>query len=382
MSPPTGPPPPRPRSRDLGIVTGRLPTGPLNAVTDVPGVRVGHTTVWSDGATGDVAGSTEGTGAADTAATLRTGVTALWPHDGNPFTERVYAATSTFNGYGVLTGDLVVDEWGLLGSPVVLCDTANLGVAYDAVVRHLQSLDPSAGRDDVVMPVVGECDDGFLNDNRARALTEEHVVSALTAASTGAVAMGAVGAGTGMQLFDYKGGIGTASRVVRLGDREWTVGVLLNGNFGTRAQLRVAGVPVGPALSDRMPSRHSEGSCIAVVATDLPLLPHQLRRLARRVDVGLGRLGSVGNDGSGEIFLAFSTAARVPRTGDLLDLRAVVEGQYWTHGSPLDDVFDAVAEAAEEAALDALFVADTVHGRDGNVLHGLPLDEVLPLLGR
>ncbi|HTE74421.1 MAG TPA: P1 family peptidase [Actinomycetes bacterium] len=368
MSPPTGPPPPRPRSRDLGVVTGRLPTGPLNLVTDVPGVRVGHTTVWTDGVAGG--------------RTLRTGVTALWPHDGNPFTERVYAATSTFNGYGVLTGDLVVDEWGLLGSPVVLCDTANLGIAYDAVVRHLQALDPAAGRDDVVMPVVGECDDGFLNDNRARALTEEDVVVALTSASAGPVALGAVGAGTGMQLFDYKGGIGSASRVVRLGDREWTVGVLLNGNFGTRPQLRVGGVHVGPGLTDRMPTRHSEGSCIAVVATDLPLLPHQLRRLARRVDVGLGRLGSVGNDGSGEIFLAFSTAQRVPRTGDLLDVRAVVEGQYWTHGSPLDDVFDAVAEAAEEATLDALFVADTVVGRDGNVLHGLPVDEVLPLPAR
>jgi D-aminopeptidase len=140
------------------VVTGRLPTGPLNAVTDVPGVRVGHATVWADGVAGGP--------------TLRTGVTAIWPHDGNPFTERVYAATSTFNGYGVLTGDLVVDEWGLLGSPVVLCDTANLGIAYDAVVRHLQALDPAAGRDDVVMPVVGECDDGFLNDNRARAVTE------------------------------------------------------------------------------------------------------------------------------------------------------------------------------------------------------------------
>jgi D-aminopeptidase len=349
-------------------VTGRLPTGPLNAVTDVPGVRVGHTTVWSDGpADGPV---------------LRTGVTALWPHAGNPFTERVYAATSTFNGYGVLTGDLVVDEWGLLGAPVVLCDTANLGVAYDAVVRHVQELDPAAGRDDVVMPVVGECDDGFLNDNRARALTEQHVVAALTSASTGPVAMGAVGAGAGMQLFDFKGGIGSASRVVTVGGTRHTIGVLLNGNFGTRRQLRIDGVPVGSRLPDLMPVRHSEGSCIAVVATDLPLLPHQLRRLARRVDVGLGRLGSVGNDGSGEIFLAFSTANRVPRTAEILDVRTVVEGQYWTQGSPLDDVFDAVAEAAEEAALDALFVADTVAGRDGHVLHGLPVAEVLALLGR
>jgi D-aminopeptidase len=326
-------------------------------------VRVGHTTL----VRGD---------------DVRTGVTAILPHAGNLFRDRVYAGVSPFNGYGVLTGDLVIDEWGLLGSPVVLCDTANLGVAYDAVVRHVQELDPAAGRDDVVMPVVGECDDGFLNDNRARALTEQHVVAALTSASTGPVAMGAVGAGAGMQLFDFKGGIGSASRVVRLADRDWTVGVLLNGNFGTRRQLRVAGVPVGRALPDLMPARHSEGSCIAVVATDLPLLPHQLRRLARRVDVGLGRLGSVGNDGSGEIFLAFSTAQRVPRTADLLDVRAVVEGQYWTHGSPLDDVFDAVAEAAEEAALDALFVADTVTGRDRNVLHGLPVDEVLPLLVR
>lgn len=346
---------------------GRLPSGPRNAVTDVPGVRAGHTTVWSDD--GDLP-------------VLRTGVTVLWPHDGNPFAERVYAATSTFNGYGVLTADLVVDEWGLLGSPVVLCDTANLGIAYDAVVRHVQDVDPAAGREDVVMPLVGECDDGYLNDNLARALTAQHVVDALDSATDGPVAEGVVGAGTGMQLFDFKGGIGTASRLVTVEGTTYTVGVLLNGNFGSRRQLRIGGVPVGALVSDRMPVRHHEGSCIAVVATDLPLLPHQLRRLARRVDVGLGRLGSVGNDGSGEIFLAFSTAQRVPRDAQVISVRTVVEGQYWTHGSPLDDVFDAVAEAAEEAALNAMFVADTVAGRDGNVLHGLPVDEVLALLRR
>lgn len=346
---------------------GRLPSGPRNAVTDVPGVRAGHTTVWSDD--GDLP-------------VLRTGVTVLWPHDGNPFAERVYAATSTFNGYGVLTADLVVDEWGLLGSPVVLCDTANLGIAYDAVVRHVQDVDPAAGREDVVMPLVGECDDGYLNDNLARALTAQHVVDALDSATDGPVAEGVVGAGTGMQLFDFKGGIGTASRLVTVEGTTYTVGVLLNGNFGSRRQLRIGGVPVGALVSDGMPVRHHEGSCIAVVATDLPLLPHQLRRLARRVDVGLGRLGSVGNDGSGEIFLAFSTAQRVPRDAQVISVRTVVEGQYWTHGSPLDDVFDAVAEAAEESALNAMFVADTVAGRDGNVLHGLPVDEVLALLRR
>lgn len=343
----------------------------MNAITDVPGVRAGHHTVWSgpdDG--GDPV--------------VRTGVTAIWPHDGNPFQDRVYAATSTFNGYGVLTGDLVIDEWGLLGSPIVLCDTANLGTAYDAVVRHLHHLDPSAGRDDVVMPVVGECDDGFLNDNRHPGLRTEHVVEALASAGTGPVAEGCVGAGTGMQLFDFKGGIGTASRLVTLGATTYTVAVLLNGNFGTRAQLRIGGVPVGARITDRMPVRHREGSCIAVVATDLPLLPHQLRRLARRVDIGLGRVGSVGNDGSGEIFMAFSTAQRVPRSvpGGTLSVEALVEGQLWTQGSPLDDVFDAVAEAAEEAVLNALFVADTTGGRDGHVLHGLPVDEVLALLDR
>lgn len=359
------PPPPRPRLRDHGVAVGRLPTGPLNAVTDVPGVRVGHTTVWS------------GTGRTPV---LRTGVTALWPHEGNPFTDRVYAATSTFNGYGVLTADLVIDEWGLLGSPVVLCDTANLGIAYDTAVRHQQSLDPSAGRDDVVMPVVGECDDGYLNDNLAQGLTPADVVAALTGATTGPVAEGVVGAGTGMQLFDFKGGIGTASRLVDVDGRTYTVGVLLNGNFGARRQLRIAGVPVGRLLTDHLPARHREGSCIAVVATDLPLLPHQLRRLARRVDVGLSRVGSVGNDGSGEIFLAFSTATRLARDAHVRTVPTVVEGQFWTQGSPLDDVFDAVAEAAEEAALNAMFVAETVEGREGHRLVGLPVDEVLPLL--
>ncbi|MEP6760611.1 MAG: P1 family peptidase [Sporichthyaceae bacterium] len=365
----SSPPPPRPRVREHGIVVGRFPTGPLNTVTDVPGIRVGHATVWSGG--GDESVS-------------RTGVTALWPHEGNPYADRVYAATSTFNGYGVLTGDLVIDEWGLLGSPVVLCDTANLGTAYSAVVRHVHDEDPEAGREDVVIPVVGECDDGFLNDNRHLALTDDHVIAALTSAAVGPVSEGCVGAGTGMQLFDYKGGIGTASRQVSIVGTTYTVGVLLNGNFGTRRQLRIAGVQVGQALTDRMPVRHREGSCIAVVATDLPLLPHQLRRLARRVDVGLGRVGSVGNDGSGEIFLAFSTAHRVPREvpGATMPVQALVEGQLWTRGSPLDDIFDAVAEAAEEAALNALFVADTTDGRDGHRLWGLPVDDVLPLLHR
>lgn len=331
------------------------------------GVRVGHTTVWTD-----------------TPAVARTGVTAIWTHGGNPFRERVYAAASAFNGYGILTGDLVLREWGLLGAPIVLCDTANLGIAYDASVRYMTRQDPAVGRDDVLIPVVAECDDGFLNDNRAITLTHEHVYQALDSASPGPVEEGAVGAGTGMQLFDFKGGIGTASRVVELGDRTYTVGVLLNTNYGSRHQLQVAGRHIGRQLPEDMPSRHKEGSCIGIVATDLPLHPSQLRRLARRVDIGLGRTGSVGNDGSGEIFLAFSTAQRIPREvpGGTTDLTVMVEGQFWTHGSPFDTVFEAVAEATEEAALNALCQAGTVTGRDGNTLRGFPVDRALELLRR
>jgi D-aminopeptidase len=341
----------------------------LNAITDVTGVRVGHHTLWQG-----EAGSGE--------PVLRTGVTAIWPHGGNPFRDRVYAATSVFNGYGILTGDIVMEEWGLLGSPIVLCDTASIGVGYDAVVRFMTAMDAAVGDDDVVMPVVGECDDGYLNDNRTFALTREHVIAALDSAAPGPVAEGVVGAGSGTQQFDYKGGIGTASRVVEVGGKQYTIGVLLNTNYGSRYQLQVAGVPLGRKLTEDMPVRHKDGSCIAVVATDLPLHPRQLRRLARRVDVGLGLTGSVGNDGSGEIFMAFSTAQTIPRHSEsgTIPIDVMVEGQFWTHGSPFDAVFDAVVEASTEAGLNALCQADTVTGRDGNTLVGFPIERALEAL--
>lgn len=361
MTPPT----PRGRARELGLPVGAMGTGPLNAITDVPGVRVGQTTVWEDGDT-----------------TARTGVTAIWPHEGNPFRERVYAATSVFNGYGILTSDIVMQEWGLMGAPIVLCDTANIGVAYDACVKYMTKLDPVVGTDDVLMPVVAECDDGFLNDNRATTLRPEHVWEALDQASDGPVQEGVVGAGTGTQLFDFKGGVGTASRRVTVGSKDYTIGVLLNTNYGTRNQLQIAGRKLGLELTDDMPVHHKEGSCIAVVATDLPLHPGQLRRLARRVDIGLGRTGSVGNDGSGEIFLAFSTAHRIPRETNegTINIDVMVEGQFWRQGSPFDTVFDAVAEAAEEAALNALCQARTVTGRDGHMLTEFPVDRALAIL--
>jgi D-aminopeptidase len=361
-------PPARGRARDFGIVPGVLEPGALNAITDVSGVRVGQTTVWTE----------------EPDPVARTGVTAIWPHEGNPFRERVYAATSVFNGYGIMTSDIVLHEWGLMGAPVVLCDTANLGVAFDATVRYMTARDSAVGVDDVLMPVVAECDDGFLNDNRAVTLTSEHVVAALETAAGGPVDEGVVGAGTGTQMFDFKGGIGTASRRLRIGSRQFTIGVLLNTNYGTRDQLQISGHRLGRRLDEDMPNQHREGSCIAVVATDLPLHPSQLRRVARRVDIGLGRTGSVGNDGSGEIFLAFSTAHRIPRDapGGTVSVEVMVEGQFWTHGSPFDLVFDAVAEAAEEAALNALCQADTVDGRDGNRLWGFPTRRALELMSR
>ena len=229
---------------------------------------------------------------------------------------------------------------------------------------------------------MAETDDSFLSDNRAFGITREDVYAALDNAKDGPVAEGCVGAGTGTQMFDFKGGIGTASRVVQLSGERFTIGLLLQTNYGSRHQLLIGGVPVGRQITDLMPKRHQEGSCIAVLATDLPLHPGQLRRLARRIDIGLGRTGSVGNDGSGEIFVAFSTANRIPRSTPRGShpLHVLIEGQFWTEGSPFDQIFDAIAEAAEEAALNAICRAETVNGRDGHVLNAVPISRVISLL--
>ena len=367
----SAPPAPRGRARDFGLEVGTLPTGPNDAITDVPGVRVGHRTVWR----GEPGGSDP---------VIRSGVTAVWPHGGDLFRERVYAGSSVFNGYGEMTSNIVIDEWGLIGSPIVLIDTTHIGLGYDAVVRYMAARDPEIQDVDVVIPVVAETDDGFLNDNRAFGLTRDDVWAALDGASDGPVAEGVVGAATGTQQFDFKGGVGTASRVVELQGTSYTVGVLLQTNYGSRHQLQIAGVPIGRLIGDLMPVRHHEGSCIGIVATDAPLHPRQLRRLARRVDVGLARTGSVGNDGSGEIFLAFSTANRIPRVTPMAahSIDVIVEGQFWTQGSPFDLLFEAVADATEEAALNALFQADTVTGRDGHTLFALPIERAVEHIRR
>lgn len=358
----------RGRARDLGVVIGTYPTGPRNTITDVGGVRVGHATVVRDP-------NTDGRGA------VRTGVTAIFPHEALPWVERVYAGTHVLNGYGELIGINQIAEWGLLHSPIVLTSSLAIGRAYDATIRwraERHRVTTSLGGD---MPCVTECDDSFLNDVTTFPLSERDVFDALDAASDGDVAEGCVGAGTGMQCMDFKGGIGTASRVVL--DR-FTVGVLVLTNFGERELLRIDGVPVGREITDLMPEGHEEGSCIVVVATDAPLLPHQARRVAVRAGLGLARCGSTAHNGSGELMIAFSTANRIPlETPDgLLGLRAVLDGASWQGSSPTNDLFAATVEAVEEAVVNALFTATTTVGRDGHVLHALPLDRTLEVLER
>lgn len=360
------------RARDLGLGVGVLPPGPGNAITDVPGVRVGVTTV--------IEGGPGGPGSV-----VRSGATAILPHPGNLFRERVFAGVSAFNGYGMLTGTLVIEEWGLLNSPIVIVDTAHVGLGYDTVARWMTAADPAVGDLDVAMPVVTECDDGFLNDNRGFGLRPGHVTAALDNASGGPVPEGAVGSGTGTQLFEFKGGVGTSSRTIAIDGQPFTVGVLVNTNYGHRHQLRIHGAPVGEHLRDTLrPGTRKEGSCIVVIATDVPLHPGQLRRLARRADAGLARTGSCANDGSGEIALAFSTANRVPREGGSpIDRVALLRGgQFWTAGAPLDVLFEAAADATEEASLNALFTARTMEGRDGHVLHAIPLERTLEFIER
>ena len=352
-----GPPPPRPRPRALGVDLGELPTGALNAITDVPGVRVGHVTCWGD----------------DPVA--RTGVTAILPDTlENTFHRPPAAGVAVLNGVGELTGSLSIAELGFTDTPVLLTGTPSVGRAFDAVVDAMFDAVAAVGDDDVVAPVVGECNDSWLDDSRRRNVSVAHCRQAIEAAAGGPVAEGVVGAGTGMITMEYKAGIGTASRVL---DGLGTVGVLVLANFGARRQLRVAGRPVGRTLDAEHdePRRGDGGSCIGVVMTDVPLDARQLTRVARRVGLGLARVGSVAGNGSGDIFCAVSTGNRAPRFAS-----GVARGADLLVDDEISAVFAATVEATEEAVLDSLFVADTVAGRAGHVAPGLPVERVLDLL--
>jgi D-aminopeptidase len=350
----------RPRAREWGLAIGSLPTGPHNAITDVGGVLVGHSTVWHG----------------DGASAARAGVTAILPHGGDLMHDRVAAASVVLNGCGELTGSAWVNESGLLEVPILLTDTLSVGRVHDAAITWCLDRYPQLGiEDDVVTPVVGECDNSFLNDARGRHVRQEHVLQALNGASGGAVAEGSVGAGTGMTSYEFKGGIGTASRVSESG---YTVGVLLNANHGRRHELLMRGVRIGDHIQNRQLERFNDGSIIIVVATDAPLDSRQLGRLARRSFLGLARTGAISHSASGDFCMAFSTSNRTlwPVEGQKPQLREAIA---LVHDRAIDPLFAAVEEATEEAAINVLFASDTVVGRSGNTAHGLPLDEIRKL---
>jgi D-aminopeptidase len=357
----------RRRCREMGLCIGTMSPGPRNAITDVNGVRVGHKTVSFDDARG----------------VARTGVTAIWPADGDLVRAPVPAGSFVLNGFGEITGRTAADEWGIASTPIVLTATMSVGIVYHAVQRYLCGKDSELGRMELVIPLVGECDDSFLNDSRGFHIVEEDVFAALENASDGPVAEGCVGAGTGMQCFQFKGGIGSASRRLDEASGSFTVGVLAQTNFGTRPLLTIDGVPVGRTLGDLMPEGRmpdywgkdgNGGSCIVIVATDAPLSNHQAARLAKRSALGLARMGSIGANCSGELMFAFTTANRA-RGADAPAYSIEV-----VNDRRIDALYQGVVEATEEAVVNALFMACTTVGRDGNTLHALPLERTLALL--
>ena len=354
----------KPRARELGgPFAGE--TGPLNAITDVAGVAVAHVTL------------VEGDGPLRVGqGPIRTGVTAILPR-GKTFSP-VFAAWYSLNGNGEMTGTTWVEESGFLEGPVMITNTHSVGVVRDAVIEWMRDEDlngPLAPGIWWGLPVVAETYDGGLNDINGFHVQKEHAFQALNGAASGPVQEGGVGGGTGMVCNQFKGGIGTASR--RVGP--YTVGVLVQCNYGGRAGLTIAGVPVGREITDLMPEYHSNnqgenGSIIVVVATDAPLLPHQLKRLARRVPLGIGRLGGLGTNGSGDIFIAFSTA-----NPDAWSRKETVRLEMMPNDA-MSSLFKATAEATEESIVNAMVAAETMIGINGNKVHALPHGRLQELL--
>ena len=353
----------RTRLRELGVTTGQLPTGRWNAITDVEGVRVGYSTLIRD-----------------TPTPVRTGVTAIWPRGREIWSDSVFAGAHSFNGYGEMTGLCWVAEQGLLGAPVCITNTYSVGVVRDAVCELgiRQASRRSADMPlNVHLPVVAETYDGYLSDIEGLAVTREMAFEALESAAGGAIEEGNVGGGAGMICHEFKGGTGSASRVVSAG---YTVGALVQANYGRRDLLRIDGVPVGREIGiDQYPSpwRRSAdaGSIIVILATDAPLLPIQCQRLAKRATTGLAWVGGIGANTSGDIFLAFSTANHIREDLPAHDVRMLAP-------DGMTALFQAAAEATEEAILNALSMAETIAGLGGRTAHALPLDEAVKAVKR
>ncbi|MGH9700534.1 MAG: P1 family peptidase [Candidatus Acidiferrales bacterium] len=351
-----------PRARDLGVPFEGTP-GPLNAITDVEGVEVGYRTLIS------------GNGKmAQGAGPVRTGVTAIFPR-GKKAVDPVFAGWFTENGNGEMTGTTWVQESGFLYGPVLITNTHSVGVVRDAVIAwQLQHGTPAPLADWWSLPVVAETWDGYLNDINGFHVKPEDADAAMEAAHGGPIAEGNVGGGTGMICFEFKGGTGTASRKLPEKMGGYTVGVLVQCNFGTHHLLRIAGVPVGYEIPGKPVWDTDTGSIIVVVATDAPLLPSQLKRIAKRVTLGLGRLGSISGDGSGDIFIAFSTA----NAGAGLAKKSVsVE---MLPNNQMDDLFEATVQATEEAVVNALVAARTMTGYEGHTVQALPHDQLRAVL--
>lgn len=361
------------RARDLGIIIGDLPTGPHNAITDISGVHVGHSTLISgEGPLRIGAGP------------VRTGVTVILPYVQNGWQGSLFAGAHRLNGNGELTGLEWVRESGTLTTPIAITNTHSVGVVRDALVTA--GIQPPKVDDSFwSLPVVGETYDGVLNDINGMHVRPEHVVAALAAASDGDVAEGNVGGGTGMICHEFKGGIGTASRVVAQEAGGYTVGVLVQANYGRRDLLRINGVPVGRAIPvSEVPApgpSPEAGSIIIVVATDAPLLPGQCERLAQRAGLGVGKMGGIGANSSGDLFIAFSTGnLDIPVD---FDLSVPLTTEVTMLNNPrISELFLACIEATEEAITNALVAAETMTGRDGITAHRLPHGRLIEVMER
>jgi D-aminopeptidase len=368
----------RVRARDLGIIVGTLPPGPLNAITDVAGVLVGHATI------------VQGSGPLKVGeGPVRTGVTAVLPRKDIWF-NGVYAATHTLNGDGEMTGTHWIRDRETLMHPVLITNTGSVGTVHEAEIAYMNERHPT--RDWAFLPVVAETWDGTLNDVRGQHVKKAHVFAAIDDAKGGPVAEGNVGGGTGMVCYSFKGGIGTSSRKIPANIGGYTVGVLVQANFGRRPELTIAGVPVGREITDLMPEIHSgagaaadinishEGSVIVVMATDAPLSSRQLERLVSRAALGLARTGSTSGNTSGDIFIAFSTANTIPQSNRTPTVSATFISPEST--ATLNPLFQAAVEATEESVLNAIMKAETMTGINGNRVHAIPYDRLSAVMAK
>jgi D-aminopeptidase len=361
----------RRRLRELGISLGHYLPGRYNAITDVPGVLVGHSTlIEGDGPL--VAG----------VGPVRTGVTAILPNR-DVFEERVVGSGFILHGAGEISGLTQVMEWGLIETPLLLTTTLSVGTCVDALIDWMLEAHPGIGHEhEVIIPVVGECDDSWLNDAAGRHVTAKHVYEALASARSGVVPMGSVGGGTGMVCCDLKGGIGSSSRRLPIDEGGFTLGVLVMSNFGQLQDLRIGGAPVG-VLLEQDPAFNSQrridnyGSIIAVVATNAPLQSQQLQRLCKRVALGIGRAGSWAAHGSGEIVIGFSTANKIPRESKAMTYKMKI-----LLDQRMNPLYRAAVEATEEAILDSMCMAEAMTGHSGHHAPALPIDQLPELLLR